>query len=154
MDIDTAFRNANFNEKTIVKMIKEIVSIKIDDMTKVPLSELQAESRKMSRAYREITANYAEKCGWYRLLCRTESDLDLKQALQGWKAVVKKIGKGTGKNAPMYKAEARRLMALCQRAVPAWIMPIYKAMDNLNPAINSFDIVIVDDWKHQASVCG
>ena len=121
------------------------LSIKIDDMTKVPLSELQAESRKMSRAYREITANYAEKCGWYRLLCRTESDLDLKQALQGWKAVVKKIGKGTGKNAPMYKAEARRLMALCQRAVPAWIMPIYKAMDNLNPAINSFDIVIVDE---------
>lgn len=31
MDIDTAFRNANFNEKTIVKMIKEIISIKIDD---------------------------------------------------------------------------------------------------------------------------
>lgn len=31
MDIDTAFRNANFNEETIVKMIKEIVSIKVDD---------------------------------------------------------------------------------------------------------------------------
>ena len=31
MDIDTAFRNANFNEETIVKIIKEIVSIKIDD---------------------------------------------------------------------------------------------------------------------------
>lgn len=31
MDIDTAFRNANFDEETIVKMIKEIVSIKIDD---------------------------------------------------------------------------------------------------------------------------
>ena len=31
MDIDTAFKNANFDEKTIVKMIKEIVSIKIDD---------------------------------------------------------------------------------------------------------------------------
>lgn len=27
MDIDTAFRNANFNEETIVKIIKEIVSI-------------------------------------------------------------------------------------------------------------------------------
>lgn len=35
MDIDTAFRNANFNEKTIVKMIKEIVSIKIDDNAKL-----------------------------------------------------------------------------------------------------------------------
>ena len=35
MDIDTAFRNANFNEETIVKMIKEIVSIKIDDNAKL-----------------------------------------------------------------------------------------------------------------------
>ena len=35
MDIDTAFRNANFNEDTIVKMIKEILSIKIDDNTKL-----------------------------------------------------------------------------------------------------------------------
>lgn len=31
MDIDTAFRNANFNEKNIIKMMKEIISIKIDD---------------------------------------------------------------------------------------------------------------------------
>ena len=121
------------------------LSEKIASITKVPLSKLQAESRKMSNAYREITARYAEKCGWYRLLQRTESNLDLKQALQGWKAVVKKIGKGTGKNAPLYKAEARRLMALCQNAVPVWIMPIYKAMDNLNPAVNSFDIIIVDE---------
>lgn len=35
MDIDTAFRNANFNEETIVKMIKEIVSIEIGDNTKL-----------------------------------------------------------------------------------------------------------------------
>ena len=31
MDIDTAFRNANFNEETIVKMIKEIISLDIED---------------------------------------------------------------------------------------------------------------------------
>ena len=35
MDIDTAFRNADFNEETIVKMIKEIVSIEIDDNAKL-----------------------------------------------------------------------------------------------------------------------
>ena len=35
MDIDTAFRNGNFNQETIVKMIKEIVSIKIDDNAKL-----------------------------------------------------------------------------------------------------------------------
>ena len=35
MDIDTAFRNANFNEETIVKMIKEILSIELDDNAKL-----------------------------------------------------------------------------------------------------------------------
>lgn len=35
MDIDTAFRNANFNEETIVKMIKEIVLIEIYDNAKL-----------------------------------------------------------------------------------------------------------------------
>ena len=35
MDIDTDFRNAKFNEKTIVKMIKEITSIDINDNAKL-----------------------------------------------------------------------------------------------------------------------
>lgn len=35
MDIDTAFKNANFNEETIVKMMKEIVAIYVNDNAKV-----------------------------------------------------------------------------------------------------------------------
>lgn len=35
MDIDTTFRNASFDEETIIKMINEIVSIKIDDNAKL-----------------------------------------------------------------------------------------------------------------------
>jgi predicted nucleotidyltransferase component of viral defense system len=35
MDIDTAFKNANFNQETIIKMMKEIVSVKIDDNAQV-----------------------------------------------------------------------------------------------------------------------
>lgn len=56
-----------------------------------------------------------------------------------------KIGKGTGKNAPMYRAQARKLMEKCQEAVPAWIMPIGKALETLNPCTNRFDIIIIDE---------
>ncbi len=35
MDIDTAFRNVNFTEETIVKIIKEIISIEIEDNAKL-----------------------------------------------------------------------------------------------------------------------
>jgi len=117
----------------------------IKELSLEPFEKLQAESIALSKEYRKITAKYTEKCAWYHLLSRTERDIDMKQALQGWKLTVKRIGKGTGKNAPMYKAEARRLMAKCQTAVPGWIMPINKALESLDPANNQFDIVIIDE---------
>jgi len=36
-------------------------------------------------------------------------------------------------------------MLLCQKVVPAWIMPLNKVFDTLNPVENKFDIVIVDE---------
>ncbi len=124
----------------------------ISDITKEPFHELQAKSILLSKKYREITAKFAEKQAWYNLLRRTESDIDMRQALNGWKLTVRKIGKGTGKNAPMYKAKARELMAKCQTAVPAWIMPISKALESLDPKTNRFDVIIVDEAS-QSDVC-
>ena len=81
----------------------------------------------------------------------TETDLEKKQALQGWLQTERKIGKGTGKRAPKYRELARKQMALCQRAVPAWIMTINDALTSLDPCKNRFDVVIVDEAS-QASV--
>lgn len=117
----------------------------IADITSTPFRELQIQSLALSKQYRQITAKYAEKSAWYHLLCRTETNITMNQALQGWKLTVKRIGKGTGKTAPKLKAEARKLMAQCQTAVPVWIMPINKALESLNPKENNFDIVIIDE---------
>lgn len=117
----------------------------IAEIVAEPFPELQKRSLALSKEYRGVTAKYAEKSAWYHLLRRTEHDISMKQALQGWKLTVKKIGKGTGKNAPMYRAEARKLMVKCQEAVPAWIMPIGKALESLNPRTNQFDIIIIDE---------
>lgn len=117
----------------------------IEEITAESYSELQKKSLYLSQQYRKITAQYAEKCAWYHLLRKTEDDISMKQALIGWKQTVKKIGKGTGKNAPKYRAEARKLMAKCQEAVPGWIMPIGKALENLNPKTNKFDVIIIDE---------
>lgn len=117
----------------------------IDEITQKPLDQLQAESLQLSKDYRSITAKYAEKCGWYHLLRKTEADIDMKQALQGWKQTIKRIGKGTGKSAPAQKAKARALMSKCQAAVPCWIMPINRALESLIPGENQFDVVIIDE---------
>lgn len=112
---------------------------------KNPFQNLQEESMRLSKKYRKVTADYAQICAWYYLLQKTECDIDMKQALQGWKQTIKKIGKGTGKNAPRLRAEARKLMAKCQEAVPAWIMPMNRALESLDPRVNRFDIIIVDE---------
>ena len=117
----------------------------IDALTAQPFSELQAKSIRLSHTYRKITAKYAEKCAWYHLLRKTEGNIDMRHALQGWKQTVKKIGKGTGRNAPALKAKARELMSQCQVAVPSWIMPINRALENLNPQKNNFDVIIIDE---------
>ena len=41
MDIDTAFRNATFDEETMINMIKEITSIDIDDNTKLNFVKIE-----------------------------------------------------------------------------------------------------------------
>lgn len=119
--------------------------LKLDELSRESFEELQRKSSRLSRQYRECTATLAELKAWYHLTIRTEADLTLKQNLQGWAQTVRRIGKGTGKSAPKYRAEARRLMAKCQRAVPAWIMPMNKAIETLEPKNNCFDIVIIDE---------
>ena len=123
------------------KQLDQIVA----DIVAEPYAKLQASSLSYSRRYREVTAAYAEKAAWYHLMRRTEGNVDMRQALLGWKQTIKKIGKGTGRNAPTLKAKARELMSRCQEAVPGWIMPMGKALENLDPRRNSFDIIIIDE---------
>ena len=117
----------------------------LESLTSESIDLLQKKSQKLSKEYRKITEEYAEKCAWYELLSKTECDIDMKQALKGWELTIKKIGKGTGKNAEKHKAQARDLMAKCQNAVPCWIMPINKAIESLKPGENEFDIIIIDE---------
>ena len=123
------------------KQLSQIVARIVSE----PYAKLQSESLTLSKRYRRITADYAEKCAWYHLMRRTEGDVDMRQALLGWKQTIKKIGKGTGRNAPALKAKARELMSRCQEAVPGWIMPINRALENLDPRRNCFDIIIIDE---------
>lgn len=117
----------------------------IDDITSEPFESLQHKSVALNIELRKATVKLSENLAWYHLLNRIEGDIDKKQALQGWKLTQKKIGKGTGKKAPMLKREAQKLMAKCQSAVPAWIMPVNKALESLDPRNNKFDIVIIDE---------
>ena len=124
----------------------------ISRMLSTSYEDLQKQSISLAKDYRARTSDYAAKLSWFHLLKRTEENIDMKQAINGWKLTVKKIGKGTGKSAAKNRAKARELMSKCQSAVPAWIMPMSKVIETLSPAENKFDVVIVDEAS-QSDIC-
>ena len=56
----------------------------------------------------------------------------------------------TGKNVLRRRREAQEYLNNCRDAVPAWIMPLYRVYDTVDPMQSSFDVIIVDE----ASQCG
>lgn len=109
------------------------------------VGQLQERAVELSREYRRLTTQLASAQAWLHLLEKTQSDRSLNQALNGWKQTMKRVGKGTGKRAPELRAQARRLMAQCQEAVPGWIMPMDVALATFEPRRTHFDVLIVDE---------
>lgn len=123
------------------------LSQKLENLEKEPYELLQEQVRKSKEELKNLTLKLVEKKSWYHILSFIEKkeNLQINQALRGWKQSMEKIGKGTGKNAEFYRKQAKEKITLCQKAVPAWIMPMNKVIDTLNPGKNKFDIVIVDE---------
>ncbi|GLY26763.1 AAA domain-containing protein [Kineosporia sp. NBRC 101731] len=78
-------------------------------------------------------------------LKRNLRDLN-RRALASWLRALGKRGKGTGKYAPHWESEARRFMPSAMGAVPVWIMPVHRVIENFDPLVTEpFDVVIVDE---------
>ncbi|HOJ33427.1 MAG TPA: AAA domain-containing protein [Candidatus Hydrogenedentes bacterium] len=67
-----------------------------------------------------------------------------------WQQSMRRLGKGTGKHAPRHRREAQEHLNKCREAVPAWVMPLHRVWDTVDPEPGMFDVIIVDE----ASQCG
>jgi very-short-patch-repair endonuclease len=117
----------------------------LDEISDKSFETLQQENAELSKQLRKWTEKLVIEKSWYNVLLKIEQNPNMKQALIGWSQTVKKLGKGKGKNAAMYKAKLREYTPTCQKTVPAWIMPVSRVMDNFNPKDNKFDVVIIDE---------
>lgn len=115
----------------------------LDRRAKTSLEELQDRIAQLNSALFHVTAELVEKKAWAQQVQHTT--LEQRRALQGWRELMRKVGKGTGKRAPRLLAEARRLMPICQAAVPVWIMPLSYVTRNFDMKRNHFDVVIIDE---------
>lgn len=69
-----------------------------------------------------------------------------RQALNGWLQALKKRGKGTGRYAEHWEQVARELLPSALGAIPVWIMPLHRVLENFDPeTVDPFDVVIVDE---------
>ena len=119
------------------------LSDELDRRAQVSLEQLQDRITQLGTTLRIITTELVEKQAWVNQVRRTTGEQ--RRALQGWKEITRKIGKGTGKRAAQLRIEAQKLMPLCQTAVPVWIMPLNRVVQNFNPRDNHFDVVIIDE---------
>ncbi len=115
----------------------------LDKRANVSLEKLQRRITELNTALHKVTAELVETRAWVGQIKRTTGEQ--RRALQGWKEITRKIGKGAGKRAGQLRAEAQRLMPLCQTAVPVWIMPLNRVVQNFDPRHNHFDVVIIDE---------
>lgn len=125
---------------------KQISQI-LKELAEKPYETLQEDILEKSEELNKLTTELVTKKTWYNIIkfIEEKDNLAISQALRGWKQTIQKIGKGTGKNTALHKKHAKEKMLLCQKVVPAWIMPLNKVFETLNPVENKFDIVIIDE---------
>ena len=68
-----------------------------------------------------------------------------RRSLIAWQKAISRIGKGTGKYASQHRREARKHLNESRSAIPAWIMPLHRVAETIEPGSNLFDIAVIDE---------
>ncbi len=95
-----------------------------------------------------IIAELASLHAWS--FCFSRLKEDHRRHMEAWQQSMRRLGKGTGKHALRHRREAQQHLNQCREAVPAWVMPLHRVWDTVDPAPGMFDVIIVDE----ASQCG
>ena len=103
------------------------------------LQQIDSCQQRIRLRTQELTACKA----WEFVLARMKPEE--KEHLGAWRLAIRKIGKGTGKYAPQYRREAREHLEHCRPAIPAWVMPVYRVAETIQPRPGMFDVVIIDE---------
>jgi very-short-patch-repair endonuclease len=115
----------------------------LESRASVSIEEIQGSIDRAADDLRTVTIELIDRSAWASQAKRTS--LSQRQALIGWLDTIRKIGKGTGIRTPRLRTEAARKMTQCRAAVPVWVMPLARVVDNFDPRASRFDVVIIDE---------
>lgn len=106
-------------------------------------AEYRTKLNEVRTEIRETLGKLAAAKAWNNTLDRlTPREM---QGLEGWRQAMKRLGKGTGKNAGRYRRAARESLEQARSALPAWIMPLYLVAETFEMKADIFDVIIVDE---------
>ena len=117
---------------------------------KEDIPALAKRAKQITDEINESIAKLASLHAWTFCFSRLKEDEKRLWHMEAWQQEMKKLGKGTGKNAPRHRHEAQMHLNQCRKAVPAWVMPLHRVWDTVDPEPRMFDAIIVDE----ASQCG
>ncbi|MEJ5330363.1 MAG: AAA domain-containing protein [Desulfobaccales bacterium] len=105
--------------------------------------EKEKEHHRLQHRLQEVTARLAAAKAWAAFFGRLDDFT--RQNLQAWSDAMRRIGRGTGRYVLRRRREARRYLQACLPAIPAWIMPLHKLWETVDPSPGMFDTVIIDE---------
>lgn len=114
------------------------------------LPELYEQREKLIIEEKSIISELVATKGWYYQ--NLHMNHSISTSLNKWLSLKRKLGSGTGKNANIYLKQMQEEMQTAKNAIPVWIMPIDKLIEQY-PFTNEppFDVLIMDE-SSQSSV--
>jgi very-short-patch-repair endonuclease len=109
----------------------------------VDLEELGRQIEDLQDQLKSVTNQLIDRKAWAGQVRRTRRAQ--RQALIGWLSIINRIGKGFGRRVPQLRREAQQKMEECREAVPVWVMPLSRLVENFDFSAPRFDVVIIDE---------
>lgn len=116
----------------------------LKEIQEKPKIEKLEEERKLEQLKeKKIIKDLVAESTWKEQIIRTTGSQ--KRSLFAWLKAVQRIGKGTGKYANIYRKDASKEMMIAKGAIPVWIMPVQRVIENFELTEDLFDVIIVDE---------
>jgi hypothetical protein len=68
--------------------------------------------------------------------------------LVGWQQAFEKAKRKYSKYRIRNMRDAQQQLSKCKDAIPAWIMPLHRVYETIEPSPGMFDIIIVDEASY------
>jgi len=113
--------------------------------------DLPSLERSLRQINSEIGKNLAELSAFLAWkFCFSRMEEKHRIYLVGWQQAFEKAKRKYSKYRIQYMRDAQQQLSKCKDAIPAWIMPLHRVYETIEPSPGMFDIIIVDE----ASQCG